>query len=109
MSAPIGMSGGSGLYELIDGADTTAVATPFGEPSSPIATGTIAGRDVAFLTRHGVGHTIPPHLINHRANLWALKDMGCDTVITSSAVGSLRDEFAPGDFVVTDQFVDRTA
>ena len=108
MTTPIGIIGGSGLYDLIEGADTTEVDTPFGQPSSPISTGTIAGRQVAFLTRHGVGHTIPPHRINHRANVWALKSLGCDTVVTSSAVGSLRDELAPGDFVLTDQFIDRT-
>ncbi len=108
MGERIGIIGGSGLYDLIDGAETTTVTTPYGEPSSPISTGTIARRPVAFLTRHGTNHTIPPHRINHRANISALKEMGCDAVITSSAVGSLRDDYRTGDFVLCDQFVDRT-
>lgn len=108
MTAPVGIIGGSGLYELLDDAEERATTTPFGEPSSPLTLGAIAGRSVAFLTRHGRGHTIPPHRINHRANVAALKEAGCEAVITSSAVGSLRDDYRTGDFVLCDQFVDRT-
>ena len=108
MTAPVGIIGGSGLYELLDDAEERATTTPFGEPSSPLTLGAIAGRPVAFLTRHGRGHTIPPHRISHRANVAALKEAGCEAVITSSAVGSLRDDYRTGDFVLCDQFVDRT-
>ncbi len=108
MTGPIGIIGGSGLYELIEDAEQREVETPWGTPSSPISLGRLAGRDVAFLTRHGAGHAVPPHLINYRANLAALHALGCRTVITSSTVGSLRADFAPGQFVLTDQFVDRT-
>lgn len=105
----IGIIGGSGLYELLDDPREERVETPYGDPSGTVSLGTIEGREVAFLTRHGRGHSVPPHLINYRANLWALKELGARTVITSSAVGSLRADYAPGDFVVTDQFVDRTS
>lgn len=108
MSSPIGIIGGSGLYDLLDSAESRVVETPFGTPSSPVSLGKIEGREVAFLTRHGKGHSVPPHLINHRANIWALKQLGCEAVVTSSAVGSLRDDYAPTDFVLTDQFIDRT-
>lgn len=107
-TSPIGIIGGSGLYELLTDPRTEEVATSYGEPSSPVTTGEIDGRPVAFLTRHGKGHTIPPHRINHRANVGALKQLGCEAVITSSAVGSLRDSYRVGDFVLCDQFVDRT-
>lgn len=104
----IGVIGGSGLYSLIDDATTHDVTTEYGTPSSPVTTGTIGGRRVAFITRHEVDHSIPPHRIDHRANVAALKHIGCDAVVTSSAVGSLRDEIRTGDFVLCDQFVDRT-
>lgn len=107
-TAAVGIIGGSGLYELLDDPESHEVTTRFGEPSSPITTGAIAGLRVAFLTRHGREHAIPPHRINHRANVAALKDLGCDAVITSSAVGSLLDAYRTGDFVLCDQFVDRT-
>lgn len=107
-AAPIGIIGGSGLYELLEDPETKDIRTSFGEPSSPVTLGEIGGRRVAFLTRHGKGHSVPPHRIDHRANVAALKDVGCDTVITSSAVGSLRDDYRTGDFVLCDQFVDRT-
>lgn len=104
----IGIIGGSGLYELLEEAETERIDTPYGEPSSAVTIGRIGGREVAFLTRHGAEHSIPPHLINHRANVSALKQLGCDAVVTSSAVGSLRDDYRTGDFVLCDQFVDRT-
>ncbi|HZI37082.1 MAG TPA: MTAP family purine nucleoside phosphorylase [Acidimicrobiia bacterium] len=100
--------GGSGLYSLIEDATVREITTRYGAPSSPVTTGTIGGRRVVFITRHGVDHSIPPHRIDHRANVAALKEAGCDAVITSSAVGSLRDEIRTGDFVLCDQFVDRT-
>ncbi len=108
MSEPIGIIGGSGLYELIEDATQEIVETPWGTPSSPVSRGLLAGREVAFLTRHGTGHAVPPHLINYRANLAALHQLGVRTLITSSVVGSLRADYVPGDFVLTDQFVDRT-
>lgn len=108
MSEPIGIIGGSGLYDLFDDAEGEFIETPYGTPSSPVTKGTIDGRDVYFLTRHGSGHSVPPHLINYRANIAALAQLGVKTLITSSVVGSLRADYAPGDFVITDQFVDRT-
>lgn len=108
MTGPIGIIGGSGLYELIEDAEQRVVETPWGTPSSPVSLGKLAGRDVAFLTRHGTGHAVPPHLINYRANMAALHQLGVRTVLTSSTVGSLRADYVPGDFVLTDQYVDRT-
>src|SRR5699024_10984188 len=107
-AAVIGVIGGSGLYELLEDTRHEFVETIYGTPSSPVSLGQIGGRDVAFLTRHGTEHAVPPHLINYRANLAALDRLGVRTLITSSAVGSLRSDYRPGDFVLTDQFVDRT-
>ncbi|MBT2502821.1 MTAP family purine nucleoside phosphorylase [Curtobacterium sp. ISL-83] len=108
--ASIGVIGGSGLYELFEAgtADEFDVETPFGATSSPISIGTMAGRRVAFLTRHGRAHSVAPHRINHRANLWALRSLGVRAVVSSSAVGGLHPDYAPGTFVVTDQLIDRT-
>src|SRR5699024_183766 len=107
-AAVIGVIGGSGLYELLEDTRHEFVETIYGTPSSPVSLGQIGGRDVAFLTRHGTEHAVPPHLINYRANLAALDRLGVRTLITSSAVGSLRSDYRPGDLVLTDQFVDRT-
>jgi 5'-methylthioadenosine phosphorylase len=85
------------------------VETPYGDPSAPISVGEVGGRRVAFLPRHGPGHEYPPHLINYRANLWALRSLGVRQVLAPCAVGGLRDEVAPGDLVVPDQLVDRTS
>ncbi|SFF41950.1 5'-methylthioadenosine phosphorylase [Curtobacterium sp. YR515] len=106
----IGVIGGSGLYELFEPgtADEIDVDTPFGATSSPISIGTMAGKRVAFLTRHGRAHSVAPHRINHRANLWALRSLGVRAVVSSSAVGGLHPDYAPGTFVVTDQLIDRT-
>jgi 5'-methylthioadenosine phosphorylase len=106
----IGVIGGSGLYELFEPgtADEIDVDTPFGSTSSPISIGTMAGKRVAFLTRHGRAHSVAPHRINHRANLWALRSLGVRAVVSSSAVGGLHPDYAPGTFVVTDQLIDRT-
>src|SRR5437868_12603272 len=86
----------------------TEVDTPFGKPSDRIAIGTVAGRRVAFLSRHGSRHTLPPAAINYRANLWAMKELGVTRVIAPTAAGSLQPHVKRGDFVVCDQFVDRT-
>ncbi|HEX7261834.1 MAG TPA: S-methyl-5'-thioadenosine phosphorylase [Luteolibacter sp.] len=106
----IGVVGGSGLYEMEGFEDIVeiAVTTPFGEPSDKVVTGRIGGRRVCFLPRHGVGHRLLPHEINHRANIWALRSLGVRWVISVSAVGSLREELAPRDIVVPDQLIDRT-
>jgi 5'-methylthioadenosine phosphorylase len=106
----IGIIGGSGLYEIdaLEDAQWTAVDTPWGAPSDELLIGRIAGVRFAFLPRHGRGHRIPPSLVNARANIDALKRVGCTDVVAISAIGSLREELAPGRFVVVDQFVDRT-
>lgn len=108
--AEIGVIGGSGLYQLFEAgtADEIDVDTPFGPTSSPVSIGTMAGKRVAFLTRHGRDHSVAPRRINHRANLWALRSLGVRAVVSSSAVGGLHPDYAPGTFVVTDQLVDRT-
>jgi 5'-methylthioadenosine phosphorylase len=106
----IGIIGGSGLYSMAGLAVTREirVKTPFGDPSDAIVAGTLEGRRVAFLARHGRGHRISPSEINFRANIYALKTLGIERIISVSAVGSLREDVAPLDFVVPDQFFDRT-
>ncbi len=106
----IGIIGGSGLY-TIDGisiTDELNIDTPFGNPSDKLIFATIHGHEVVFLPRHGKTHNIPPHNINYRANIYAMKLAGVSQIISVSAVGSLRQDIAPGDFVLVDQFVDRT-
>lgn len=100
--------GGSGFYEFLHRPEEVEVETPYGAPSSAVAVGKVAGTSVAFLPRHGKGHAFPPHLINYRANLWALRSLGVRQVLAPCAVGGLRDDVAPGDLVVPDQLVDRT-
>jgi 5'-methylthioadenosine phosphorylase len=107
-SAEIGVIGGSGLYEFLDGAQQVRCQTPFGEPSDPVVIGEAGGRRVAFLPRHGRGHQYPPHRIPYRANLWALRSLGVRQVIAPSAVGSLTPDLVPGTLVIPDQLVDRT-
>ena len=107
-SARVGVFGGSGFYKLLDDVELVDLSTPYGQPSDRIAIGTVAGRRVAFLPRHGSKHTVPPAAINYRANLWAFKELGVERVIGPNAAGSLRANVKPGDFVVCDQFVDRT-
>ncbi len=107
--AEIGVIGGSGLYEFLDDAETVEVETPFGPPSDPLVVGETAGRRVAFVARHGKGHRYPPHRVNYRANLWALRAVGVRQVIAPCAVGSLRPEHGPGTLVVPDQVIDRTS
>jgi 5'-methylthioadenosine phosphorylase len=108
--AEIGIIGGSGLYSMSGLAKTreVRVKTPFGEPSDAIVLGTLEGKRVAFLARHGRGHRILPSEINFRANVYAMKLLGVERIISVSAVGSLREELRPGEFLVADQFVDRT-
>jgi 5'-methylthioadenosine phosphorylase len=105
----IGIFGGSGFYTFLDDMNEMPVATPYGPPSAPVRVGTIGGTEVAFMPRHGDEHTLPPHRINYRANVWAMKEVGVDRIIGPSACGSLKPELAPGTFVLCDQFVDRTA
>ncbi|HVE94214.1 MAG TPA: S-methyl-5'-thioadenosine phosphorylase [Acidimicrobiales bacterium] len=104
----IGILGGSGFYELTESAATLDIDTPFGAPSAPVTIAALGGTDVAFLPRHGVDHTIPPHRINVRANLWALHSLGVRRLFSPCAVGSLRPDRHPGDMVIVDQLVDRT-
>ncbi len=106
--AEIGVFGGSGFYELLDNPREHKVNTPFGSPSSPVMVGEIGGRSVAFLPRHGKDHSLPPHMINYRANVWAMKELGVGRIIGPNACGSLQADVVPGDFVICDQFVDRT-
>ena len=108
--ATIGIIGGSGLYSMagLTGTKEIRVKTPFGNPSDAIVVGTLEGHRVAFLARHGRGHRILPTEINFRANIYAFKLLGVGRVISVSAVGSLKDELRPGEFLVVDQFVDRT-
>ncbi len=107
--AEIGIFGGSGFTRLLDSATERAVDTPFGPPSAPIVTGEIGGRGVAFIPRHGVKHEFPPHRINYRANLWAMRDIGVTRILAPCAAGSLQKHVEPGHFVVCDQLVDRTS
>lgn len=109
-AAEIAIIGGSGLYEMreLRNVREIKVRTPFGDPSDSVITGKISGVPVAFLPRHGRKHNILPGEINQRANIWALKSLGVKTVISVSAVGSLRAELAPAHFVFPDQFVDET-
>jgi 5'-methylthioadenosine phosphorylase len=108
--AAIGVIGGSGLYEMegISDCSMLKIKTPFGEPSDKVISGRILGRRVCFLPRHGVGHRLLPHEINHRANLWALRSLGVRWLISVTAVGSLREEMKPRDIVVPHQLIDRT-
>ena len=106
--ADIAVIGGSGFYSFLDDADQHTVSTPYGEPSGPISVGTVTGRSVAFLPRHGPHHDYPPHLINYRANAWALRSLGVRQVLAPCAVGSLTPDLGPGEVVVPDQLVDRT-
>jgi 5'-methylthioadenosine phosphorylase len=107
----LGVIGGSGLYELevLQSVERRTVETPFGSPSSPVIIGDLGGKTVAFLARHGIGHTISPAEVNYRANIYALKALGIERVVSVSACGSLREDFAPGDVVVPDQLFDRTS
>lgn len=109
-TAEIGVIGGSGFYHLFDHArqDGIEVPTPFGLPSDSVTVGEVAGTAVAFIPRHGATHTVPPHRINYRANLWALSTLGVTRVVAPCAAGSLRPELGRGDVVICDQLIDAT-
>jgi 5'-methylthioadenosine phosphorylase len=106
----LGIIGGSGLYEMggLEGLEETQVDTPFGAPSDAIVSGRLGDTRLLFLPRHGRGHRIPPHRVNYRANVLALKMLGAEQVVSVSAVGSMREDVHPGDLVLVDQFIDRT-
>jgi 5'-methylthioadenosine phosphorylase len=106
----IGIIGGSGLYDMAEITDREErrVETPFGEPSAPYMLGTLRGKRVAFLARHGVGHRLMPSELNFRANIYGFKTLGVEYILSASAVGSLKQEYKPMDLVIPDQFVDRT-
>jgi len=107
---PIGIIGGSGLYDMAQLTDREEreITTPFGAPSAPYVVGTLAGRRVAFLARHGAGHRVLPSELNFRANIFGMKTLGVEWLVSASAVGSLQERYRPQDIVVPDQFVDRT-
>jgi len=107
--AEIGVIGGSGFYEFLSDSERFTITTPFGDPSDDVVIGDLEGRRVAFLARHGQGHRFPPHRVNYRANLWALRSVGVRQVLAPCAVGSLKPENGPGTIVVPDQVVDRTS
>ena len=106
--AEIGVFGGSGFYSLLEEVREVKVDTPYGPPSDSLFLADVGGRHVAFLPRHGRRHTIPPHRINYRANVWAMRALGVQAVISPCAAGSLQAHVRPGEFVVCDQLVDRT-
>ena len=105
----VGIFGGSGFYRFLSDAREVPVETPYGAPSAPVVVGEIEGRSVGFMPRHGVDHSLPPHRINYRANLWAMRQLGATDVILPCAAGSLQPEVEPGHFVFCDQVVDRTS
>src|SRR6187397_250641 len=110
MTVQIGVIGGSGLYDMAELTDREekSLSTPFGDPSGPYLIGTLAGKRVAFLARHGAGHRLLPSELNFRANIFGFKVLGVERIISASAVGSLKQEYPPLDIVVPDQFFDRT-
>jgi 5'-methylthioadenosine phosphorylase len=107
-TAEIGIFGGSGFYELLPDVEEVELDTPYGPPSAPLVVGTIADRRVAFLPRHGRRHELPPHRIPYRANVWAMHELGVRRILGPNASGSLRADVELGEFVVCDQFLDRT-
>ena len=109
MKAEIAVIGGTGFYQFIDNAIETTVNTPYGFTSDSISLGSMWGKKIAFLPRHGKHHQHPPHMVNYRANLWALKQLGVSRIIGPCAVGSLKPTIHPGHFVFCHQFVDRTS
>jgi 5'-methylthioadenosine phosphorylase len=110
MTIQTGIIGGSGLYDMAEltGREEKRITTPFGDPSGPYVIGTIGGKRVAFLARHGAGHTILPSELNFRANIYGFKVLGVERILSASAVGSLKQEYKPLDILVPDQFFDRT-
>ena len=106
--ADIGVFGGSGFYKFLDNIEEVKIDTPYGEPSDALFVGKIGDKKVAFMPRHKRDHSIPPHKINYRANVWAMKEAGCKCVISPCAAGSLQKHIEPGSFVIADQFIDWT-
>ena len=106
--AEIGVFGGSGFYSFLEGVEEFAIETPYGPPSDRVAIGEIGGRRVAFIPRHGSKHQHPPHKVNYRANVYAMKELGVTQIIGPCASGSLQVDVKPGEFVFCDQFIDRT-
>jgi 5'-methylthioadenosine phosphorylase len=107
-NAEIGVFGGSGFRSLLDSVEEREMETPYGPPSAPVAIGELSGKSVAFIPRHGQEHELPPHRIPYRANVWAMREVGVRRIIGPCASGALREDLALGEFVVCDQFVDRT-
>lgn len=108
-TAEVGVFGGSGFYQFLDDVEEVEVETPYGKPSAPATIGTIGDRRVAFIPRHGRRHELPPHRIPFRANVWAMRELGVRRIIGPNACGALKAELELGEFVVCDQFVDRTS
>ncbi len=110
MCPSIGIIGGTGIYdpEVFDIVDTISMSTPYGATSDAISIGRLGEVEVAFLPRHGTGHVLPPHMVNYRANIWAMKQVGVERIVSPCAVGSLQEGFEPGDIVIVDQFMDFT-
>jgi 5'-methylthioadenosine phosphorylase len=106
--AEVGVFGGSGFYRFLEDVERVEVDTPYGAPSAPVALATVGAARVAFLPRHGDRHELPPHRIPYRANVWALRELGVRRIVGPCASGALRADLALGEFVVCDQFVDRT-
>ncbi|MDQ1483631.1 MAG: 5-methylthioadenosine phosphorylase [Actinomycetota bacterium] len=109
LHADLGVIGGSGFYAFLTEPEPVVVSTPYGPPSAPVSVGRVGGRSVAFLPRHGARHEYPPHRVNYRANVWALRSLGVRRILAPCAVGSLQAELGPGVLVVPDQLVDRTS
>ncbi len=108
-TAQIGVFGGSGFYSFLEDVEEVTVETPYGAPSDKVTIGTIGEKRVAFLPRHGRNHDLPPHMINYRANVYAMKSLGVERIIGPTAAGSLNKNIKPGHFVITDQLVDFTS
>jgi 5'-methylthioadenosine phosphorylase len=108
MQAEIGVFGGSGFYSLLEDVEEVELETPYGKPSATLTIGQVSGKRVAFLPRHGREHELPPHRIPYRANVWALRELGVRRIVGPCASGALRPELSLGEFVVCDQYVDRT-
>lgn len=106
--APLGVFGGSGFYEFLDGAQEIVVDTPYGPPAGPVVLGSVAGNPVAFMARHGRNHEFAAHRVPYRANMWAMHSVGVRSIVTPCSVGSLQPDIHPGQLVVIDQVVDRT-
>jgi 5'-methylthioadenosine phosphorylase len=108
MAPRLGVFGGSGFYEFLDGAVEHVVDTPYGAPAAPVVVGSIGGHELAFMARHGARHDYQPHRVPYRANVWAMHSIGVTSLIAPCSVGSLQPDLHPGDLVVIDQLVDRT-